>query len=363
MRGKGIAFRPLAKKLSGFDARRGSKPLTPVPTRTYPSRPVLIPKLPLAALLALVSTAAFAVVEITEAPGKVTVKIGGQPFTEYVYEGAPHTYFHPVLGPGGVRMTRAYPMERIETEDTDHPHHRSIWFAHGKVNGVDYWSEQSTFGTKPPKIPVGKILHDKFLEVKGGEKSGVIRSTHRWEAPDGTIPLTDTQTVTFHDGPDTARVLDFETTLKAGEQEVVLGETKEGTMGVRVAESMRLKPNKAKLGTGHLVSSEGQKDGEVWGKKAKWVDYHGPVDGKQVGIAIFDHPSNPRHPTRWHARDYGLFAANPFCEYDMDKTQPKGAGDYKLAPGQSVTLKYRIYIHEGDAEQAKVAERYAEYAK
>jgi Methane oxygenase PmoA len=102
--------------------------------------------------------------------------------------------------------------------------------------------------------------------------------------------------------------------------------------------------------------------GMCGGKKAAWVDYAGPVDGKLVGIAIFDSPKNPRHPTRWHARDYGLFAANPFCEHGMDETQPAGAGDFKLEAGKSVTFQYRIILHEGDAAQARIAARFAEYA-
>jgi hypothetical protein len=300
---------------------------------------------------------------VTEQPGKVVVKVNGQPFTEYVYQGASHTYFYPLLGPGGAKMTRAYPMEVVEGEDQDHPHHRSVWFAHGNVNGVDYWSEQRTFGARPPKTPVGKILHEKFLEVKGGDKAGVISSQNRWEAPDGTVPVTCIQTVRIPQTPDNERILDFEITLLAGDKEVIFGDTKEGTMAVRVNESMRLRPNKAKLGSGHMVSSEGKKDAEVWGTQAKWVDYTGPVDGKVVGLAIFDHPSNPNHPTRWHARDYGLFAANPFAGTQMDKTLPPGSRNLKLAPGQKATFKYRILIHQGETEQARIADRYAEYTK
>jgi hypothetical protein len=256
-------------------------------------------------------------------------------------------------------------MEDLPTEDHDHPHHRSLWFAHGKVNGVDFWSELKTFGAKPPKYPVGQIVHEKFLELKGGEKEGVISSLNRWEAPDKTVPLTSTQTVRFHQPKGSERVIDFEVTLKAGKDEVTMQETKEGTMAMRVAETMRLKPSKLNAGktTGHLVNSEGVKDDDVWGKEAKWVDYTGPVDDKLVGIAIFDHPKNPRHPTRWHARSYGLFAANPFGGADMDKTLPKGAGDLKIPAGGTLAFKYRIYIHEGDTAQAKVAEQYAEFVK
>ena len=100
----------------------------------------------------------------------------------------------------------------------------------------------------------------------------------------------------------------------------------------------------------------------TWGKRAEWCDYFGPVDGKTVGIAIFDHPGNPRHPTWWHVRDYGLFAANPFGLHDFEK-KPAQAGNMTIAAGKSVTFRYRIYLHEGDDKQAKVAERYQEYAR
>ncbi len=159
------------------------------------------------------------------------------------------------------------------------------------------------------------------------------------------------------------RLFDFEVTLRAADKDIVLGDTKEGTMAIRLAETMRLAPNKFNEGkpTGHIVQSTGVKDQETWGKKAAWCDYFGPVDGKTVGVAIFDHPSNPRHPTSWHVRDYGLFAANPFGLHDFEKA-PAGAGNLTIPANKSVTFKYRFYIHEGDDQQAKVAERYSEYA-
>lgn len=321
------------------------------------------PKLTLAlGLSSLFLSSAFAAVEVKEAAGKVAVTIDGQPFTEYCYTGAPHVYFYPVYGPGGAKMTRDWPMKDVANEDHDHPHHRSLWFAHGAVNGVDFWSEPESWGNKPPKTPLGQILHEKFLELKGGEAEGVIKSVNQWKAADGSIPITSTQTFRVYERPANERLFDFEVELKAGDQEVVMGDTKEGSMAMRIAESMKIGTAK-KPGQGHMVNSEGVKDVDCWGKRANWVDYVGPVDGKTLGIAIFDHPKNPRHPTRWHARDYGLFAANPFCEHDMDKTQPEGAGDMKIAPGQSVTFRYRFYLHEGDTEQAKVADHYAEYTQ
>lgn len=132
-------------------------------------------------------------------------------------------------------------------------------------------------------------------------------------------------------------------------------------MAMRLNESMRLERKKKKA-EGHIINSEGVQDGETWGKRAKWCDYYGPVNGKTVGVAIFDHPQNPRYPTWWHVRDYGLFAANPFGRHDFEKLSDKEAGNLKLPAGKDLTFRYRFYLHEGDEKQAKVAERYAEYS-
>lgn len=294
-------------------------------------------------------------VKITELEDKLRVEVNGELFTEYRFQGAPHVYFYPVIGPNGLPMTRNYPMQRdSEGEEHDHQHHRSLWYSHGAVNGVDFWAEA-------PKA--GKIVHDKFLEMKSGKEVGTIRSQNKWVAPDGTVVCTDELTFRVYTRPNTERLFDFDVTLKAGDKEVLLGDTKEGTIAVRLAETMRLKPNKFNAGkpTGHIVQSTGVKDAETWGKRAEWCDYYGPVEGKIVGIAIFDHPQNPKHPTWWHVRDYGLFAANPFGVHDFEK-QPPGAGNLVIPAGKSVTFRYRFYIHEGDEKQARVAERYKEYA-
>ncbi|MDB6175292.1 MAG: hypothetical protein JWL59_4603 [Chthoniobacteraceae bacterium] len=317
-------------------------------------------------VFAVVSAASFAStlfagVELKEEAGKVRVEIDGKLFTEYCFTGAPHVYFYPIIGPDGAKMTRAWPMENAPGEEHDHPHHRSLWFAHGAVNGIDFWSEAASHKTPPATAP-GQIVHDKFLEIKSGEKEGVLSDLLKWVAPDGSIPITSVQTVRFHGGPEAERILDFQMVLTAGEKDVLFGDTKEGTMAIRIAESMRLAQPKNQSGQGHIVNGTGETDDKVWGKRAAWVDMSGPVDGKTVGIAMFENPKNFRTQTRWHARDYGLFAANPFCEVEMDKTQPKGAGDFKLAAGKSVTLSYRIYIHQGDAVQAKIAEHYNKYS-
>ena len=128
-------------------------------------------------------------------------------------------------------------------------------------------------------------------------------------------------------------------------------------MGVRVAKSMQVAH-----GDGHIVLSTGIRDKETWGKRADWCDYYGPVNGKTVGIAIFDNPKNPRHPTWWHVRDYGLFAANPFGEHDFEK-KPKGTGNLTVPAGKKVTFRYRFILHEGDEKQAHLQKLYEDYSR
>ena len=299
-------------------------------------------------------------VTFVETADRVSVKINGALFTDYHHGDASHVYYWPVIGPGGAKMTRSFPMETIEGEAHDHPHHRSLWFSHGNVNGVDFWAEAASSGGKPPKQPLGAIEHVKVLSMEAGKESGTLKTSQKWTAPDGSVPLTSVQVLRVHAGPETERMFDFEVTLTAGDKDAVFGDTKEGSAAIRIAESMRFKQPKAP-GEGHILNDSGVKDDKVWGQHAKWVTMSGPIAGKPYAITFMDHPSNLRHPTRWHARDYGLFAANPFCEADMDKTQAKGAGNYTLKAGQSMTFKYRFLITEGEEAAAKQEARYKEY--
>jgi hypothetical protein len=291
-------------------------------------------------------------VQITQLADRLRVEINGQLFTEYLYKDVPRPYCYPLIGPGGAAMTRDWPMKNTLGEEHDHPHHRSLWFAHGSINGYDFWSEEKAFG---------KTVHDNFLEVKSGAKAGVIRERNKWVAADGTVVCIDERTLRFYNpGLTSERLMDFEITLIASNGALTFGDTKEGTMAVRLAETMRLQ---GKVGKGHIVNSAGVRDGQTWGKRADWCDYYGPVEGKTVGLAIFDHPQNPRHPTWWHVRDYGLFAANPFGQHDFESLPDKTAGNLVVPAGKSVTFRYRFYLHEGDDQQAKVAERYQQYVK
>jgi hypothetical protein len=295
-------------------------------------------------------------VRLTQMADRVRVEINGQPFTEYVFKDVPRPFCYPLLGPGGLPMTRNFPMREAPGEDKDHKHHRSLWFTHGSVNGQDFWTEDRQFG---------KIVHDSFAEITSGKEAGVIRSKNKWVANDGNVICTDELTLRVYSRPGNERLFDYEITIHASNGELTFGDTKEGSMALRLNETMRLKPNKENAGkpTGHIVNSEGVRDGATWGKRAAWCDYYGPVEGKTVGIAMFDHPQNPRHPTWWHVRDYGLFAANPFGQHDFESLPDKSAGNLTVSAGKSITFRYRLYLHEGDDQQAKVAERYEQYVK
>jgi hypothetical protein len=317
-----------------------------------------------AVLLALASLVFDARAEVTfsEKQDGVTVSVDGSLFTEYRHGDSSHVYYWPVIGPGGVKMTRSYPMEKVEGEETDHVHHRSMWFSHGLVNGVDFWSDAPAPGSKSSRLPVGRIEHVKVLAMEAGKESGSLKTEQKWVMPDGSEALRSEHLLRVYSGPESERMFDFEVTLKAGEKDAVFGESKEGSAGLRIAESMRVKHRK-EPGKGHIVNSEGQADVAVWGQHAKWVTMSGPIGEKIYSITFMDHPSNLRHPTRWHAREYGLFAANPFCEEPMDKTQAKGAGDYTLKAGQRVTFRYRILITEGGQDSVRQEERFAQFAK
>jgi hypothetical protein len=279
----------------------------------------------------------------------VTVEIDGHPFTEYLIRSGNKPILWPILGPTGKRMTRDYPMEKKIKETMDHVHHRSLWFTHGDVNGIDFWTESSSGKT-------GSVVHRKFTKIASGEEAH-IDTEDDWMSPAGKKVCEDRRQLTFATRGD-SRIIDFDITIRASEGPVVFGDTKEGTFGFRVPESIRVDSHQG----GKIVNSAGQTDLAAWGKPADWVDYHGPVAGETVGIAIFDHPSSFRHPTGWHVRTYGLFAANPFAIEGFAGKAVKPA-PYTLPKGEELALRYRVFLHRGDEKEGKVAEAYADYAK
>ncbi len=307
--------------------------------------------------------AAAAEVTLTPSDNRVRVEVGGKLLTEYIFKGAYRPYCYPVLAADGTPLTRNFPMKQVPGEDPDHPHHRSLWFAHSDVNGVDFWNQDDA-GSRRPK---GKIVHEALLESTSGAV-GVIRARNRWVAPDDRVFCTDDTTIRFGASGD-ERTIDFEVTLRApADAPVLMNDNKDGVLALRLAAWLNLprSPNSNRRftgGVGQLVTARGDRDGAAWGKRGDWADFHAVHEGKTYGVAIFDHPQNLRHPTWWHARDYGLFAANPFGQHDFEpKNTPANAGLHTIPAGGSLTLRYRILLHAGDEKDAKLAEHYADYA-
>jgi hypothetical protein len=297
---------------------------------------------------AFVSASAAADVGVKPNDKGVEVTLDGQPFATYIFNTGFKPVIWPVIGPTGKEMTRAWPLrEGNPDEKTDHVHQKSFWFDHGNVNGVDFWAETSR--------QQGKQVHKELLKAEGG-KVGTIAARTDWNGPDGKTLLTDVRTVRFSGDKD-ARTIDFDVICTAVADEVTFGDTKEGSFGLRIAESMRVD---RKTG-GKIVTSEGLEDDKAWGKPAKWVDYYGPVQGETLGIAILNHPSSFRYPTHWHVRTYGLFAANPWGLHDF--TMGKESSEHKMKKGDSFTLRYRVIFHKGNEKDGKIAEAFAAYTK
>ena len=291
---------------------------------------------------------AFAAVEVKQGQDRVDISIDGKLFTTLFY--GPNTmkpYIAPLLAPSGKVMTRRWPMDSaVQGETKDHPHHTGMWFTHGDVNGVDFWANVK----EGPKF--GKVVVDKITTAKGGKNSGEVAFEARWVMPDGKPILRETRRMVFH-ADQKNPTIDLDITLTAIDHPVKFGDTKEGTFAIRLRDDLT-----EKSGGGAMTNAAGaSKMKSVWGKPSPWVDYSGTLEGEPVGIAIFDHSQNPKHPTTWHSRDYGLFAANPFGDHDFynDKTKD---GSVTIQPGKSLRFRYRVVTHAGDTAAGKVADLY-----
>lgn len=275
---------------------------------------------------------------LKESDNGLKVEIDGQLFTEYVTKDVPRPFFYPVIGGGGENIVRNFPMKTdVEGEPKDHKHHRGLWFTHGSVNGMDFWSEEKDFG---------KQQHTGFSDIKAEGAKGSFTATTKWVSADGKPVLTDTRKITVTALEGGEKQLDFDITLTASEGEVLFGDTKEGSMAIRLGPQFEFKGDAS---TGAAYNQQNDKRKAVWGKRSPWVAYYAPdAKGTMVGVAIFEHPKSFRAPTYWHARDYGLFAANPFGVHDFEgKKEEKTLGDHKMAKGESINLRYRFFFGKG----------------
>jgi hypothetical protein len=288
--------------------------------------------------------------QVRSTPDEIAVNIDGKPFTTFHYGAdANKPFLAPLRSASGKIISRGFPMENIPGESRDHLHHRGLWFSYDDVNGVKFWENDPSY----TKGNIGKIVvRDAKLEAgKGG--GSTLKATMEWRDPAGKVLLVENRNMIFYSDPK-LRTIDFEITLTAA-QDVTFGDTKEGAFAIRLADNFTEKKGMK------MVDADGRAGMKnVWGKRSNWVDYVADVDGESIGVAMFDHPKNPHHPTYWHARDYGLFALNPFGQNAFDPKMEENK--MKLAVGQKLVFRWRVTIHPGDLGAAGVADLYKEYA-
>jgi hypothetical protein len=307
----------------------------------------------------------FAGVGFRETPDTLEVTIDGKPFTTYRHgSDVSKPFFWPIAGPFGSPVTRAFPnLPDVPDETRDHPWHRGLSFTHGEVGvpgepPVDFWREGAA--------RQGRVVHRAF-DPRPVVKDGVLTfgTIDHWVGPEGTTLLEDHVLWRIEDLGKGSALISSTIRLSAVGRPIQFGDSEEGTLSVRVATSMDEKSEptgpRSKGPRGRITNSLGDVGAsKCWGRAADWVDYSGPVEGRVVGLAIFDHPAN-RPRARWHVRDYGLFSANPFGQKVfkvVDKPAP-----LTLEPGRALTLRYAVLVHPGDVQEGQVARRFEAYLR
>jgi hypothetical protein len=322
-----------------------------------------------------------------EENGGISVRVNNKPFASYVVNEANKPFLWPVYGPTGKAMTRAFPMQKNDSESSaqrDHPHHRGIVFGHesagdadwrfpdGKTDSVpsrggDTWHEKATFEEflKDPKRSetgarrlqfLGSIRHREFTVMHADASSAIVGTVCEHLDTAGQRFLTEERRFTFR-ADDEVRSIDIDQEFIATDGPVRLEDRKDSGLSIRVPASMAVDSKQG----GRLFNSVGLTNAAAWGQSAPWCCYHGPVEGEELGISFLNHPSSYRFPTRWHVRTYGLFTANPFCGKQFNKELPDATTT--LAGGERLKLRHRLIFHRGGAESARIAERYSQYAQ
>jgi hypothetical protein len=296
-----------------------------------------------------------------EAERRVDITVGGQPFTSYIW---PTTIKKPVLYPlrsaKGVVITRGFPLDPRPGERVDHPHHVGFWFNYGNVDGYDFWNNSDAIeADRRPHM--GTIYHRAITRATSGPE-GTLEVDADWVIPDGTVLLKEHTTFVFG-GTSTTRTIDRTTTLTAQGKGVSLADNKEGVLGLRVARQLEIPSNTPEVFTdasgkptsvptldntgvnGDYLTSEGKTGDAAWGTRGRWCVLSGKSGADPVSIAIFDSPENPGYPTYWHARGYGLFAANPLGQKDL--SNGKDVLNFSIPAGKTATFRYRLLIVDG----------------
>ncbi len=309
---------------------------------------------------------------------KVDIMVDGKLFTSYIYpDNVKKPVLWPLMSPKGNMLTRSYPMINKEGDRTDHPHHVGVWLNYGDVNGLDFWNNSDAISPEK-RDGYGAIYHRSIEKAKSGNGKAVLVTKSDWKSPDNTLMLEEETSFAFI-AKENVRIIDRTTTLKAVLDEVKFTDNKEGMFAIRVAREMELPTNKpTKLMDSHGIvtkvekmdntyvkgnyrSAEGVEGKEVWGTRCRWIKLASEIKGEPVALVIIDHPSNVGYPTYWHARDYGLFAANTLGQKIF--SDGKNVLNFSLKKGESVTFKYRLVVAAENLTDNQINKLADEYAK
>ncbi len=306
---------------------------------------------------------------------RVDVMAGNQLFTAYRYPGTiKKPVLWPLLSPHQNVVTRSFPLENKAGERADHPHHIGVWLNYGDVNNLDFWNNSEA--VKPDQVhKYGTIVHRSVDKIRNGRKHSVLSVSADWVDVDKN-KLLDEKTDYYFMATKDYRMIDRVTTLTAVNGEVKFADNKEGFFAIRVSSELELpvegalqltdshgkvtqveKPDLNRV-TGNYLSSEGITGEKVWGTRGKWMQLSGRINGEKVSVVIIDHPQNPGYPTYWHARGYGLFAANTLGQKAL--SNGKEELNFTLAKGSSVTFRYRLIVFSGELSPSEI-DRFAVY--
>ncbi len=302
---------------------------------------------------------------------KVDIFINGSLFTSYRYPAdLEKPFLYPVYAPNGSVITRGYPLEPRKGERIDHPHQIGLWFNHGSINGLDFWNNSSAIPADR-KNSYGHIAVQKFVRADNGKK-GVLEVVCEWKDNQGNTILLENVRYIFT-GDAASRTMDHISTLTAVNGPVTIADNKEGLFAIRVDRAFEMPSNESLVFTddkgnpttvkatdntgvtGMYTSNQGLKGDAVWGTRNDWVFLSGTKDNTAITFAIFDHPDNPGYPAYAHARGYGLFSVNNLGQNSYDPKQEKM--EWKLAKGESITLRHRFYVKSGSEMTPREADK------
>jgi hypothetical protein len=270
---------------------------------------------------------------------QAAIECDGVELTRYHFgTGLRRPFLFPAIGPAGRSLTRmGHPHDPFT-----HSHHNSIWIAHESVNGDSFWDDRGA----------GRIVPQRILRYDDGDEAASILALNAWLGKGDRAHLLETRGMTVRRLPDRQWFLTLDLNLEAPKEPVVLGKTAFGMIGVRMAKTIGVRDGGGLIRNSEGNSNESGPDG-VFHKRARWVDYSGPITNEAAeGITLFDHPSNPHHPCHFHVRDDGWMGASLTLEETIT-----------IPPGQPLRLRYGLWIHAGVPARSTIEEHWDAFSR